>query len=276
MIPTFYRSYLKYPTRIYKNIKWRYAASISDRDHVFVLGAPRSGTTLLQSLIGGHSNFYSPGVETGLFTWQDIFNEERQHLGVSPHVLDSFYSECSDVVQFLDNLAAYVTKDIEARRFVEKTPQHILQLSFIQRHFPKSDIVHIHRDGRDCFCSARQAGIPRGDDLKSFAKYWAKCISKRLKYGEGILDVSYQSLTMNPETELRRVMDFIDADFEVTQLDRTNRKSDPRSSEDKFSRLSKNISARTVGRHKGELKKDEIDQFNKIAGEKLRSMGYEV
>jgi hypothetical protein len=32
----------------------------------------------------------------------------------------------------------------------------------LANHFPNADIVHIYRDGRDCYCSARKAQIPRG------------------------------------------------------------------------------------------------------------------
>lgn len=272
-VPKFYKTYFTKPIRIYKNVRWRYTNRVSKEKHVFVLGAPRSGTTLIQTLIGAHPHFFSPGVETGFFTWQDIFHENRQHLGLPKKTLERFYAECSDIVEFFDKLAGYVTEDRE--RFVEKTPQHVLKVSYIQDHFPKSHIVHIHRDGRDCFCSAREAGIPRGSDLEEFAGYWKKCVASRLEAGGKILDVEYADLVGEPEEEMQKVMAFLDSSFELTQLQINARETDPRSGEEKFSRLADEISPRSVGRWKEELTSSELRRFDSIAEEELHAFGYE-
>ena len=65
-------SYLK-PWMIWKNFIWRKFAKVSDLEVVFVVGAPRSGTTLLQRCISIHSEFISMEAESGIFTNQNIF-----------------------------------------------------------------------------------------------------------------------------------------------------------------------------------------------------------
>jgi hypothetical protein len=64
-------SYLAQPKHLIRNIKLRILKSKSDLNVVFVVGAPRSGTTLIRASISSHSKCHTVQTETALFTWNN-------------------------------------------------------------------------------------------------------------------------------------------------------------------------------------------------------------
>lgn len=156
------RSYLRNPSHIAKNILWRWQSERSEKQHVFVVGAPRSGTTLLQVLIASHSRFCTWEGETKMFTWQNTFAANANNLGLDRSFVEQEFERQTNLVDFFDACVEQFRGTRSEERFVEKTPQHIRHTRFLANHFPNAHIVHIYRDGRDCYCSARRAEIPRG------------------------------------------------------------------------------------------------------------------
>ena len=68
-------SHLKTPQYILKNILWRFPKSISKEEIVFVMGTPRSGTTLIQKVFEAHSKLFSIDGETAMFSFQNFGNQ---------------------------------------------------------------------------------------------------------------------------------------------------------------------------------------------------------
>ena len=271
------RNYLKHPSHLFKMIAWRFLSQPSDQEHVFVVGAPRSGTTLLQTLIASHSQFCTYQGESNLFTWKNIFYR-RNHLGLDPDFVRKQLKQAGSLVSFFDACVAEFRAQNGERRFVEKTPQHIRHLSFMTRKFPESKILHIHRDGRDCFCSARTARIPRGEDVSQFANYWRSCIRSRIACtrDQSILNVSYEELTADPHKIMKAIMQFIGDELEEGQVDSSTRRNDRRSKQDKFSRLSGKVDTSSQERWKSEMTDREIEVFASRAADELRYLGYQV
>ena len=67
------------PACWWPNVTWRFPRTISEGNPVFVVGAPRSGTTLLQRMLSVHPDLFSIEAETGLFSMQNIFDPARRH-----------------------------------------------------------------------------------------------------------------------------------------------------------------------------------------------------
>ena len=271
------RSYLRNPNHIAKNVIWRWRSGVSSKRHVFVIGAPRSGTTLLQTLIAGHSRYCTWEGETTMFTWRDTFSTTDNHLGLNEDVIETHFRRQNNLVDFFDACVGEFLEGRSADRFVEKTPQHVKHTQFLTHHFPKSHIVHIYRDGRDCYCSARKAEIPRGGDLGRFARYWRTCIEARRSASSGqIIDVSYETLTAQPEDTMHRLMAALGDELESGQLDPSRRAEDQRADVQKFRKLGQSINTSSQGRWKGELSQKEVQRFEQIAGEQLRAFGYQT
>jgi len=271
-------SYLKNPLNIIKNISWRITNKVSDTRHIFVIGAPRSGTTLLQVLLTAHAELGGTMGETGTFTKQNLFDMNRQHGRLNKDIINNIFNDSANIVDFFDNLSIQILKKYGGNIFVEKTPQHILKLDFLLKHFPNSDFIHIYRDGRDCYCSAKNnKNIPQYKTIQKYAKYWSRCIKSRQNISnKRILDVSYEKLTTNTEDELKRIMSHLDLEFTSTQLDHNNYSKDVRSSQKAFEKLSQPIDSKSTGRWHTELSEEENLSFIEIAKHELVQLGYPV
>lgn len=274
-------NYLDSPQRIIKNIQLRKVNVFSEKTHVFILGAPRSGTTLLQTLISAHPNFYGIDQETALMTHQNVFKSEWRQAFDNLMLTEKMIWDSNDIVQLFDSFAESIAsrEKSEHLRFVEKTPQHVNYLGNILRWFPNAQILHIHRDGRDCYCSARlHKGIPTGASLSSYANYWKRCIANRQKYTKHprVYDISYEELTAKTEPTLTKIMDFLGDEMVASQLDCNQRKSDQRSKQSEFSKLAKPVDTTSIGRWRTELSNKEVVKYEQIAKKELQEMGYKI
>ena len=270
------KNYLRNPQHLVKNVTWRWNPSRSSEQHLFVVGAPRSGTTLLQVLLGNHSACCTWEGETKAFTWQNTFTAQRNIFGLTPSRVETFFDECRDLVAFFDACAREFRRERNARILVEKTPQHVHQTAFLVEHFPQSTVVHIHRDGRDCYCSARSTSIPHGETVEEFARYWSKCTQARLDVqSDQIVDVAYEAFVSSPRDELSAIMRAVGLPFEENQLSREQRAADPRAQVDKFDRLDRTIDASSVGTWTRELDRSDLRTFERIAGPQLEALGYD-
>jgi hypothetical protein len=265
------------PICLLRNLRWWLGAAESEARHVFVLGAPRSGTTLLENIVAVHPDNVSLQRETGFFTKADMF---RDGLCFPPlldeYSVDYLRSESSDIVSFFDKVAEAACSEAGSSRFVEKTPQHVLRLPWLVDHFPQSQFVHLYRDGRDCYASARSTNVPQRTNVIRFAWYWKRCVERRLSIGgdERITDVRYEELVEKPRQVTRKLMGFLGQSFVPEQLDTEIRSKDPRSGRDVHSGLSEPVHSRSVERWRNELNRMEQFVFERIAGRQLATLGY--
>lgn len=243
---------------------------------VFLVGAPRSGTTMLQRFIGAHHRICTIPAETAFF--RPSFKPEK---------LDRFQSDFStrfrrfcpgsitaDFVAFTEHVKE--RNDRASAVFCEKTPQHVLSLPALATWFPHAKFVHIVRDGRDAFASARRhPNVPQRLNVRYFARYWRKCVRSRLDLGQHprIVDVKYEDLCAAPEAVGAFVMNFLGLPFHTSQLE-FFRNPDHRAAYDHFSRLTKPIGPESIGTFSQCLDESEIKAFERIAERELRHFGY--
>jgi hypothetical protein len=267
--------YIYDPRHWLQNILWRYPATISERSVVFIVGAPRSGTTLLQRILSVHPGFFSIEGETGLFSYQNIF--VRRHFNFDKDTLERLFSESVDVIDFFDKSVAVLERYNAAKIFVEKTPQHINYVSFLARHFPNAKFIHIYRDGRDCYLSALEhPHIPQNRTLKCFAKYWKKCVSSWIPVRSlgNAFEIKYEDLASQPEVEVAKLMKYLGSRFVAEQLDPKYLAKDVRANRDVFRKLNLPIDSSSCFRWKAGLTREENEQFISVAGGQLEAYGY--
>lgn len=152
---------------------------MSNLQPVVLLGAPRSGTTWLQSLLGSHPAFVTPQ-ETDLFTryvaplrasWEWSLRgtadewRQRRYKGLPAVLTERQFDEIVRdlVASVLDHVHAL---DPTATILVEKSPSHSLHPDLVARYLPGARFVHIVRDGRAATASVVSAAAGWG-------RFWA-------------------------------------------------------------------------------------------------------
>lgn len=215
---------------------------------IFVVGAPRSGTTMLAVLLDRHSRISIPP-ETAFFCeflpkhWAGRPPGDREEmvdaaLGFA-RIADLRLERAAVLERFaaleptFPNLLRAILEAYAARRPGtrpgEKSPEHILHVPEIFEAYPKAQVVCIVRDGRDVVRSLEAVAWAKPHSPRRFELFcmdWADCArladEYRRRYGaDRYLFVRYEDVVLRPEAELTRVCEFLGVPFEPTQLDAT-------------------------------------------------------
>ena len=192
---------------------------------IFIVGMHRSGTTLLEPILGGHS-LVSDGGETYAFTAQLKIAADHK----TEHALD---------LQTADRLVdadfdAIGRGFIEASRWrakgkpflSEKRPPKLIKAGFIAKALPNARILHMVRDPADtCFSNLRtyfsNAALYSFDQV-SLANYFGHYRDLmqhwRTVMPERVLDIAYDDLVRDTEATARRIFAFCGLPFEADAL----------------------------------------------------------
>jgi hypothetical protein len=203
--------------------------------HFFVVGCPRSGTTLLAVLLDRHSAL-AVTPETAFF--DDVAPQLDGHdgadlagilaawrrlpeLGLTPHsVLERVNTRRTPGAVLDAILRLYAAANGKAR-CGEKTPQHLRHSATILDTFADARIVCMLRDGRDVALSLR--AMPWGPPtLAEAAHLWHSSLTAAdrfaARYPDRFRIVSFEALVADPERTLSGVMTFLGEPFEPRQL----------------------------------------------------------
>jgi hypothetical protein len=222
------------------------------RHPVFVVGMPRSGTTLLSSLLNAHPDLVV-APETHYFTrcWTgdpitDWADAERMlgRLDQQPGVHDMALSdeEWATIRKQLRALEAPTHGDIlrvlldtyaarsGAPAWGEKTPDHLRHVPEMARQFPEAVFVAIVRDPRDVVLSLRN--LPwSSDTLPEQAWTWRRYAARIVRYHEDLdgrfFHLRYEDLITDPEGTLRGVCAFLGMPFRKSMLRREEQEDRP-------------------------------------------------
>lgn len=200
-------------------------ASLS-RKPVFILGLPRSGTSLTEQILASHPDIYGAGE---LYFWQ------KQAKKYKVKVLSNHYS--SDMVSSIGNecLTLLNGYSLDAHRVVDKMPGNFMWIGLIHRVFPNAKILHTMRNPVDtCLSIYFQDFAPRHryandlDDLAGYYRQYHRIMAhwRSVLPSGTMLEVPYEALVEDQEGWSRRIIDFIGLDWEETCLEfyKTQRK----------------------------------------------------
>ena len=189
----------------------------NDETPVFVVGMPRSGTTLVEQILASHAHVHGAGerrdmAEIGIERLPAMIGDD----GIYPDCLKNVQrQQCHDVAgQYLDALRAAAPK---ARRIVDKMPFNFMHLGLIALLFPNTKIIHCRRDMRDvalsCFFTNFADSHPWSTglgDIAHFIRAYRRLMAHwRKVLPLSILDIDYEALVENQEAESRRMIDHI-------------------------------------------------------------------
>jgi hypothetical protein len=273
-------SFLRAPASVWKNVRWFTPRTIAeDVAPIIIMGTPRSGTTLLQTLLCGHSQLCGPAKESsGILMFRNAF--EPRYADFSAEEQMAKTEKSADVIDFYRRYCLRLCAREGATAIVDKmigVSPYFIRL--IVRHLPKAKLVYISRDGRDCYCSARNNPfIPQRQSLARFARLYARNEKRRLRYLSPLpchYHLRYEDLVSRVTEELPKLMDFLGYSFEPQQLaaGATLRSQEMRKAT-YHANLEHAVEPRSVGRFRRELTPEEIAEFENHAGPVLRALGY--
>lgn len=202
------------------------------RTPVFIVGMPRSGTSLLEQMLAAHPAIRAGGEQQTLPRLLDAaFDVGGTVTGAGyPEAVPRLGTEqlrrLGDA--YLDR--AWARAGVGGARFVtDKLTRNFLHAGMIQRILPQARIIHVERDPRDaclsCFANLFAGrNVAYSYDQGTLGRYARRCLGllqhwHRSLPGGMFTRVRYEDLVREPETELRRLLDFIGLPWDSRCLD---------------------------------------------------------
>ncbi|HCT44497.1 MAG TPA: hypothetical protein DF699_04740 [Phycisphaerales bacterium] len=178
---------------------------------VFIVGMPRSGTTLTEQIIASHPN--ADGIGEA-----DTIDKYTRHREIEEMTKDFMNEAGAGYLSMLDR----VSPDKSARRVCDKMPENYYFCGFIARALPGAKIIHCKRNPIDtCLSIYFQRFGPRigyATDLDNCADQYLGYLGvmDRLQNELGVemLDAQYEQTTSDPENSIRRMLDHVGLRFD--------------------------------------------------------------
>lgn len=272
------------------------------RQLFFIVGCPRSGTTLFQSMLASHPEVILPD-ETCFYSrvYKDNYsrfgklselNFERaletslNFYRIKDLNLDSTLvrAKCCNEPHswetiFLAILANYAEKH-NALRIGEKSPRHFAYIGYLKERFPHAKFIHIIRDPRAVVLSLMKA--PFGSDrIGNSCNLWQEAIRVHRQYADELsperyIVVRYEDLVGKPEQTLKPICNFLNLEFSLQMLkfDRRKELGFNRRYIEHMSNTLKPVFTSSIDKWQNELTSTQIAIIQTVLAEEMELLNY--
>jgi tetratricopeptide (TPR) repeat protein len=190
---------------------------------VFIIGLPRTGTTLVEQILASHPDVHGAGelrdmAVIALEQAPDLTGGEKPYPDCASDLSMTVVTELA--MRYLTRLEALAGGG--AARVIDKMPFNYLHLGLIHLLFPNARIIHCRRDPRDtglsCFTTNFTDAHPWTTDLLDIGHYINAYKTLMAHWREVLPDavfteIDYENLVADQETESRRLVDFLGLDW---------------------------------------------------------------
>jgi hypothetical protein len=276
-----------------------------DRKHapVFVLGSPRSGTTLLYDMLLSAGGFAVYLAESNVFNllvprFGDLSvrsNRERlleswldsklfRASGLDANLIrQRILQDCRSGADFLCLVMGEICALQGVGRWAENSPEGMLYLPLIKQLIPGALVIHIIRDGRDVATSLGRLRYVRAfpwearHSLIGCGLYWEWIVQQGRSFGRcagaDYMEIRFEDLLAQPRETLAQVGGFIDhpLDYELIRTVAYGSVSKPNTS---FRAETPNSEFNPVGRWKKSFSPEQLFRFEQLVGPTLQELGY--
>jgi len=183
-------------------------ATIKSDRLVFIVGMPRSGTSLVEQILSSHPSIKGAGELTYLITIAQNMEKNSATIGsLGTEQLNQFADEYLEKTSRLDS---------DALRVVDKLPANYLNLGYIELLFPGARIIHCRRDPLDtclsCYFQNFSRVMQETFDLERIGKYYNNYKRMMEHWKEVItlpmIEVDYEALIEEPRKQMQRLIEF--------------------------------------------------------------------
>lgn len=199
----------------------------SDERPLFIVGMPRSGSTLVEQILASHDGIYGAG-EVKYFS-QAMARLVSRFEGLARY--PGLVSQCDDTMLNLlgkDYISSLVRNAGSASRVTDKLLTNYFFVGFLHTLFPKAKFINTRRNPVDTCLSAFtklfKDDMPHSYDLTELGRYYREYDSL-MKHWESVLPagvmrtVQYEDVVADTETQARQLIDFVGLDWDEKCLD---------------------------------------------------------
>ena len=279
-----------------------------------IVGAPRSGTTLLRLMLDAHPELAIPpethflgevsrltgGQETLPGRFVSVIETTSRARGTSAHAAGLREAVTAlpefDIGAGLRTYYRLYAQRMDKPRWGDKTPDYSAIMPAIERMLPEARFVHLIRDGRDVALSQRRTWFAQSN-VEVLATEWRKRVLVARRDAARVrhyLEVRYERLVEDPRRELERVCGFIDLPFDPAMLDhhltaarrlgevgpfldaRGGVAASRQTRLEAHSSATRPLDPSLAGRWRTEMRALDVLRFERIAGDLLDELGYEA
>lgn len=268
---------------------------------IFILGVPRSGTTLLRLLLNAHSQIAICGE---IHFFDQVKEIEKRLPELNNDNLDEFFNYLNNTYslqkltrkdELFKNVKELLKKEKKAtyekfysylmeeyarldnKKIIgEKTPQNIRYVNDILKMFPNAKIIHIIRDPRAAIASMLKVDWTADDVIINTLKWKIDILfaedykKKSLNFKE----VYYEKVIEKPEETLKDLCSFIGVEYEDTILEFHKTAKQYIGNQPEKVNTFKPLSSASLSKWKEELSEEQIYIIEKLAGSYLEKIGY--
>ena len=206
----------------YKKEKITQLASSSNKDStpVFIVGMPRSGTSLVEQILASHSQFFGAGELEYIDNIIYELASDKGNTEYSQWIENVPASMLQDKArQYIDNIRKL---SLDAKYISNKMPHNFLHLGMIQQLFPNARIIHCTRTPHDTVLSIYfhqfNKNHPYASDLDDLYFYYQQYEKLMTHWQENlslsILTINYEELIDNPEYKSKQLIDFMELEWQ--------------------------------------------------------------
>jgi Sulfotransferase family len=269
---------------------------------VFVLGCPRSGTTVLYHILLSAGNFAVYRAESNVFSvLQPRFGNLRSQSNrrellrywlksklfqvselEAATIQEKLLRDCRSAGDFLRIPMEEIARAQGVKRWADCTPDHLLYMREIKREIPDALFVHIIRDGRDVALSYAKQGWAypfrwdKGQQLAVAGLYWEWIVRRGRAQGKALgrdyYELHYEELVEKPRETLNALSGFVGQELDYDQIQKVGigSVSQPNSSFDSARNF------RPVGRWAEQMSREQLAGVEALIGDFLKELGYQL
>ena len=206
--------------------------TINEKKIIFILGMPRSGTSLTEQIITSHSGVFGAGelpqlsriVKTRFMIDDNLSEENISNLFSNEEFVNELRADYYDFLKRFNASEPFIT---------DKAPLNFRWIGFIKILFPNSKIIHCSRDPKDnclsIFKNFFEGGLDFGYNQKELGTYYNLYLDLmrfwKEKFPNTIYDARYEKIIEDPENEIKKMIKFCDLDWEENCLQFYNNKT---------------------------------------------------
>lgn len=192
----------------------------SEKTILFILGMPRSGTTLVEQIISSHNEVYGAGeltfIEESIKKLINHKSNSGEKIWENLERIESLDAIKLEITQseYIEKLKSY---NFEEKFITDKAPLNFKWIGFIKLIFPNSKIIHCNRNGMDT-CYSNFKNSFSGNSLgfcynleklgKFFNLYKDLMVFWNSEFKDQIHNISYENLINDKENEVKKLLKF--------------------------------------------------------------------